>query len=1093
MKEEDPTPREEKIVDLADPRAPWEELVEDPAAPRAMLAVMFTDIVGSTELATALGDKRWRELLEQHDAAIRTQIARFDGREVDTAGDAFFATFGLAVRAVDCALESARAVRRLGLRIRAGIHMGECVVAESKVRGVTVHIGARVGAKARGDEVLVSSTVRDILAGAGLKFADRGEQTLKGIDGKWRLYAVEPRMRDNEADLPPLLETEIAGPPKPPWQKPKALAAIGTALAVLIGAVAFVTLRGGGLSSVPADSVAAIDASSGDVESFVTVRRRPVGLVAAPDGVWVANSIDRSVTHIGKEGRIETIPVGPGPIAVASGTVGRGEPFIWVANADGRNVSRVSPRTGATVGEPIQAGNGLSGIGFGSGTLWLTNSVEGTVWRVDPTSGKRTHEIPVGPGLRGIAVTNTAVWVTSETAGTVTQLDPKSGEVLRVAEVGNGPGAVAIGGGSVWVANAYDGTVSRIDQRTGNVVGTIRVGRGPRSIAVARDRVFVANEAGESVTMIDAGSGNVVREIVLRNAPMGLAADGDRVWVSVRGGIARYRGGTLRIGTAEVMNSFDPSFVYTILSYAVHTTLYDGLTAFKRVGGPEGNQLVPNLVEALRRPSDNGTTYSYTLREGLKYSDGTAVKASDVRSTFERIIRNEQYGGVFLDVLKGAEGCTPSACDLSAGIVTNDEAGTIVFHLTRSNPEFPYTLGLPSLSILPATAPAKDGGATPIPGTGPYRIAEGELKLDEEGFGESGFLMLERNPHFVARGLAQPDAYADRIEITMGGDPERYLEEVKDGRYDLTPDLQFPTLTHRTGEFATEFPSQVHVFDVPSTFFVMLNPGTPPFDDVRVRQALNYAVDRRAMIGNRTSILEVSCQLLPENMIGYKPHCPYTKEPNESGLWIGPDIEKAKQLVGQSGTKGQRVIVWIMSGDEPIAETRRRVAPVIVKALRDIGYRAEAREIPGGEEGYFEELQAGLDSKSQVLLGGWITDYPGPANYFLPITTCNDTLEGLAQTDLTFTHYCDPTRKLDQLILQAIDVQENDPAAAAKLWAEVDRKVTEAAPLITWANLRNPYFVSKRVGNAQGHPAYLVLLSQMWVVDQGSPSPTPGN
>ncbi|MGH2727929.1 MAG: adenylate/guanylate cyclase domain-containing protein, partial [Actinomycetota bacterium] len=244
-------PRGEELSEgLADPRAPWEEPVEDPAAPRAMLAVMFTDIVGSTELATALGDKRWRELLENHDAAIREQIARFDGREVDTAGDAFFATFGLAVRAVDCALESARVVRRLGLRIRAGIHMGECVVTQDKVRGVTVHIGARVGAKARGDEVLVSSTVRDILAGAALKFADRGEQTLKGVEGRWKLYAVEPRVRDNEADLPPLLEVEIAGPPKPAWRKPRALSAIGVALAVLISAVVFVTFRGGGLSSV---------------------------------------------------------------------------------------------------------------------------------------------------------------------------------------------------------------------------------------------------------------------------------------------------------------------------------------------------------------------------------------------------------------------------------------------------------------------------------------------------------------------------------------------------------------------------------------------------------------------------------------------------------------------------------------------------------------------------------------------------------------------------------------------------------------------------------------------------------------------------
>jgi class 3 adenylate cyclase len=203
---------------LTDPRAPWEELIEDPSAPRRLLAVMFTDIVGSTQLAAALGDKRWRELVDQHHAAVRAQIARFGGTEVDTAGDAFFATFELPVRAVDCALESVRAVRKLGLRIRAGVHMGECVVSNGSVRGVTVHIGARVGAKASGGEVLVSSTIRDVLAGAGLQFRDRGEHILKGVDGRWRLHSVEPRVRDQESDLPPLLDAELKKPPPPAWK-----------------------------------------------------------------------------------------------------------------------------------------------------------------------------------------------------------------------------------------------------------------------------------------------------------------------------------------------------------------------------------------------------------------------------------------------------------------------------------------------------------------------------------------------------------------------------------------------------------------------------------------------------------------------------------------------------------------------------------------------------------------------------------------------------------------------------------------------------------------------------------------------------------
>ncbi|MGH2794180.1 MAG: ABC transporter substrate-binding protein [Actinomycetota bacterium] len=1078
---------------LEDPRAPWEESIEDPSAPRALLAVLFTDIVGSTELATALGDKRWRELLEQHDTAVREQIARFEGREVDTAGDAFFATFGRAMQAIDCALESARDVRRLGLRIRAGIHMGECVVTPDKVRGVTVHIGARVGAKAKGDEVLVSSTVHDMLAGQGLTFTDRGEQTLKGVDGKWRIYAVEPRVRDNEADLPALLEAEIARPARA-WRRRRVLLAAATALAVLVGAVTFVTLRGGGASFVPADSVAAIDAASGDVGSIVSVRRRPVGLTAAADGIWVANSIDRSVTHIGRDGKtFETLPVGAGPIAVASGTVGDGDPFIWVANADARNVSPVSLKTGSVVGDPIQAGNGLSSIAYGVDSLWLTNSVEGTVWKVDPTSGKTAKEIPVGPGLRGIAVTNTAVWVTSETAGTVTQVDPKNGSIVRVVQVGNGPGAVAVGEGSVWVANAYDGTVSRLDPASAKVTATIRVGTGPRSIATAHGRVFVANETSESVSMIDARSGDVLREIDLSNAPMGLAVDGDRVWVSVRGGIARYRGGTLKIGTAEVMSSFDPNFaIPTALHYAVIPILYDGLTAFKRAGGTEGNQLVPNLVEEIRRPTDEGKTYSYRLRAGLKYSDGSPMKASDVRTTFERIIRGEQYGGVFLSVLKGAKACTAERCDLSEAVEADDDARTIVFHLEGSFPEFPYVLGLPGLSIVPANTPAGDAGDRPIPGTGPYRIAAGALTFEEgNDFPIGGNMMLERNPHFSSRGPAQPDGYADRFEITLGGEPEDHVAAVKDGRIDFTPDLNTPTLGGLANETAVELPGQIHVADFPNTLFAVLNHRVAPFTDVRARRALNLALDRRELIelAARGLTAEVSCQLLPENMIGFSPYCPYTLSPNASGVWTGPDIEAAKRLVAQSGTGGRRVTIWTMGGDSFPAAARRRAAAVFAKALDAIGYRAVIGEVPGGPEGYFGVLEDAND-RHQIVLTGWITDYPGPANYILPIVTCPETLATLAQQSFAFTKYCDP--EIDKLTLRALARQDEDPAAAAKLWASVDRAVTDAAPLITYMNLRNTFFVSKRVGNVQGHTAYVLLLSQMWVTEPGSPSPTPG-
>jgi peptide/nickel transport system substrate-binding protein len=181
------------------------------------------------------------------------------------------------------------------------------------------------------------------------------------------------------------------------------------------------------------------------------------------------------------------------------------------------------------------------------------------------------------------------------------------------------------------------------------------------------------------------------------------------------------------------------------------TIVYDGLTAFKRVGGPEGNQLLPDLAEEIRPPTDDGLTYAYTLRAGLKYSDGSPARASDVRSTFERLIRADQFGGSFLGSLKGSEACTPEKCDLSSSVVANDDARTIVFHLGRANSDFPYILALPNLGIVPSSAPPTNEGTTPIPGTGPYRIVSGELEPEGES-ATRGTVILGRNPHFRSRG-----------------------------------------------------------------------------------------------------------------------------------------------------------------------------------------------------------------------------------------------------------------------------------------------------------------------------------------------------
>lgn len=157
---------------------------------RVLASILFTDIVGSTELVARIGDSRWRDLLRRHHAVVRREIARFQGRELDTAGDGFFATFDGPARAVQAAAAIRDALIPLQIQIRSGVHTGECELNDGKVAGIAVSIGARISSLAGPGEVLVSSTVKDLVAGSGLRFEDRGEHQLKGVPDPWRIYAL---------------------------------------------------------------------------------------------------------------------------------------------------------------------------------------------------------------------------------------------------------------------------------------------------------------------------------------------------------------------------------------------------------------------------------------------------------------------------------------------------------------------------------------------------------------------------------------------------------------------------------------------------------------------------------------------------------------------------------------------------------------------------------------------------------------------------------------------------------------------------------------------------------------------------------------
>jgi class 3 adenylate cyclase len=167
-----------------------EPVADDAPSSRVLVTLLFTDIVGSTERVAELGDRAWLRLVENHHAKVRGLLARYGGCEVDCAGDGFFATFATATSAIGCGAAITSSVRPLGLEVRAGVHTGECERVEGAVRGIAVHTAARLSKLARPGEVLVTATVRDVVAGSGIGFAERGSHELKGLPGLWQLYAV---------------------------------------------------------------------------------------------------------------------------------------------------------------------------------------------------------------------------------------------------------------------------------------------------------------------------------------------------------------------------------------------------------------------------------------------------------------------------------------------------------------------------------------------------------------------------------------------------------------------------------------------------------------------------------------------------------------------------------------------------------------------------------------------------------------------------------------------------------------------------------------------------------------------------------------
>ncbi len=402
-----------------------------------LASVLFTDIVGSTETAARLGDRGWKQLLAKHHAIMRKELKRFRGQEMDTAGDGFFATFAQPADAILCAVAVAQRLAPLDVRIRAGVHMGQVEVGGPKVQGIAVNIGARVVAKAQGDEVLVSSTVRDALAGADIGFEDRGTFELKGIPGEWHLFAVEredalvARALGNEP-----VESPEEGGSAPPWYRQRgALVAIAAVAVVAVVAGVLLSRGGGTPAFAPAvNTVIALDPSDASVVTGAPVGDAPLAVAADDQHVWVANYNSGNVTKVDPSGEAAplTLSVDPpgNPTAVAVG-----DSSAWVAiGGTGRAVDAYTANASTPKSFPLDSSP--VGIAYGDGMVWAVDKERGDLWKIDAASGADPvgFHLLDGGGLEGVAFGDGAVWVAAGLGNqAVLRVDPATGkEVDRI-------------------------------------------------------------------------------------------------------------------------------------------------------------------------------------------------------------------------------------------------------------------------------------------------------------------------------------------------------------------------------------------------------------------------------------------------------------------------------------------------------------------------------------------------------------------------------------------------------------------------------------------------------------------------------------
>ncbi|MDD2875847.1 MAG: ABC transporter substrate-binding protein [Acidiphilium sp.] len=520
-------------------------------------------------------------------------------------------------------------------------------------------------------------------------------------------------------------------------------------------------------------------------------------------------------------------------------------------------------------------------------------------------------------------------------------------------------------------------------------------------------------------------------------------------------------GGTLRMVTVSASGSFDPQVNYTLRYAEIFQAMYDGLVTFAKVGGAGSYQIVPDLATNVPTPTDNGTTYVFHLRQGIKFSNGQALTMQAVVHSFRRLFKvNSPNAGTWYDVIVGGRACNahPEHCTLP-GLVTDAATNTVTFHLRHPDAEFLDQLAVAFASILPADTPDHDMGTTPIPGTGAYKV---------QSYDPSNGIVMVRNPYFHQwSALAQPKGFPARITYRFGLSAESQVTAVENGQYDW---MYENVPADRLNEIATHDTKQVHLTPVNWLIYEPMNVNIPPFNNLDARLAVEFAINRESAVklfgGNALAI--PTCQVLPPQIPGYRPYCPFTKNPDTT--WTAPNWKLARQYMKKSGMIGQRVTVIT-----PLESPYRQIGIYLQDILNRLGFKADVKPIsPNIEFNYIQNT----NNKVQISVTDWAQDYPAPSDFLNVLYSCNSFRKG-SDNSINISGFCDPA--IDAEMEKAELISVTDAKTGNALWAHVDRQLTRRALAVNLFTVKRLDFVSARLKHFRFSGEYF-FLPQLAVV-----------